>query len=88
MVTAPLLAQGVDLPNPCSVRILSAGSDHLALSIKKDGGMCRDEYDAPFGDLRQPLPTLMVSRKKQLSLRAGKDVAAAWCSRSWARSRT
>ena len=52
-----------------------AGSDHLVLSIKKDGGLYLDEYNVPFEDLRQHLMNLVVSQKKQLYLRADKDVA-------------
>ncbi len=77
MVTAPMLTQGVDvdLPKTRSVRTLPAGSDHLVLSIKKDGGIFLDEYNVPFEDLRQHLTNLVVGQKKQLYLRADKDVA-------------
>ncbi|MBU1228736.1 MAG: protein TolR [Proteobacteria bacterium] len=77
MVTAPMLTQGVDvdLPRTRSVRTLPAGSDHLVLTVKKDGGLYLDEYNVPFEDLRQHLTNLVVSQKKQLYLRADKDVA-------------
>ena len=77
MVTAPMLTQGVDvdLPKTRSVRTLPAGSDHLVLSVKKDGGLYLDEYNVPFEDLRQHLMNLVVAQKKQLYLRADKDVA-------------
>jgi len=76
MVTAPMLTQGVDvdLPKTRSVRTLPAGSDHLVLSVKKDGGLFLDEYNVPFEDLRQHLMNLVVSQRKQLYLRADKDV--------------
>jgi biopolymer transport protein TolR len=76
MVTAPMLTQGVDvnLPRTRSVRTLPAGSDHLVLSIRKDGGISLDEYNVPFEDLRQHLINLVVAQKKQLFLRADKDV--------------
>jgi biopolymer transport protein TolR len=76
MVTAPMLTQGVDvdLPKTRSVRTLPAGSDHLVLSVKKDGGLFLDEYNVPFEDLRQHLMNLVVAQKKQLYLRADKDV--------------
>jgi biopolymer transport protein TolR len=76
MVTAPMLTQGVDvdLPKTRSVRTLPAGSDHLVLSINKDGGLFLDEYNVPFDDLRQHLMNLVVSQHKQLYLRADKDV--------------
>ena len=77
MVTAPMLTQGVDvdLPKTRSVRTLPAGSDHLVLSVKKDGGIYLDEYNVPFEDLRTHLQNLVVSQHKQLYLRADKDVA-------------
>ncbi|MDO9082235.1 MAG: protein TolR [Humidesulfovibrio sp.] len=77
MVTAPMLTQGVDvdLPKTRSVRTLPAGSDHLVLSVKKDGSIFLDEYNVSFEDLRQHLTNLVVSQKKQLYLRADKDVA-------------
>jgi len=76
MVTAPMLTQGVDvdLPKTRSVRTLPAGSDHLVLSVKKDGSLFLDEYNVPFDDLRQHLMNLVVSQNKQLYLRADKDV--------------
>jgi biopolymer transport protein TolR len=76
MVTAPMLTQGVDvdLPKTRSVRTLPAGSDHLVLSVKKDGTLFLDEYSVPFDDLRQHLMNLVVSQNKQLYLRADKDV--------------
>ncbi len=77
MVTAPMLTQGVDvdLPKTKSVHTLPAGSDHLVLSIRKDGGIFLDEYGVPFEDLRQHLQNLVVAQNKQLYLRADKDVA-------------
>jgi biopolymer transport protein TolR len=77
MVTAPMLTQGVDvdLPKTRSVRTLPAGSDHLVLSIKRDGAIYLDEYNVPFEDLRNHLKNLVVSQNKQLYLRADKDVA-------------
>ena len=76
MVTAPMLTQGVDvdLPKTRNVRTLPAGSDHLVLSISKDGGIFLDEYWVPFEDLRNHLQNLVVAQNKQLYLRADKRV--------------
>jgi biopolymer transport protein TolR len=76
MVTAPMLTQGVDvdLPKTRNVRTLPAGSDHLVLSISKDGGIFLDEYGVPFEDLRNHLQNLVVAQNKQLYLRADKRV--------------
>jgi len=77
MVTAPMLTQGVDvdLPKTRSVRTLPTGSDHLVLTINKDGGIFLDEYKVPFEDLQQHLTNLVVNQNKQLYLRADKEVA-------------
>jgi len=76
MVTAPMMTQGVDvdLPKTRSVRTLPAGSDHLVLTVKKDGGLYLDEYNVPFEDLAQHLQNLVVNQKKQLFLRADQEV--------------
>ena len=76
MVTAPMLTQGmdVDLPKTKSVRTLPAGSDHLVLTVNKDGGLFLDEYNVPFEDLQNHLLNLVVAQKKQLYLRADKEV--------------
>lgn len=76
MVTAPMLTQGVDvdLPKTRSVRTLPAGSDHLVLTVKKDGGLYLDEYNVPFEDLQQHLINLVVNQRKQLYLRADQEV--------------
>jgi TolR protein len=77
MVTAPMLTQGVDvdLPKTRSVRTLPAGTDHLVLTIKKDGSIFLDEYPVAFEDLTNHLQNLVVSQNKQLYLRADKEVA-------------
>ena len=77
MVTAPMLTQGVDvdLPKTRSVRTLPAGTDHLVLTVKKDGSIYLDEYAVGFEDLRDHLQNLVVAQNKQLYLRADKEVA-------------
>ncbi len=76
MVTAPMLTQGVDvdLPKTRSVRTLPAGSDHLVLSVQKDGALFLDEYAVAFEDLQSHLQNLVVAQNKQLYLRADKEV--------------
>lgn len=46
MVTAPLMTQGVevDLPTTRTVKNLPQDSEHLILSIKKNGTIFLDEY--------------------------------------------
>lgn len=77
MVTAPLMTQGVevDLPTTKTVRSLPQDADHLVLSIKKDGSIFLDEYKVEGGELEDHLKRLVASQKKQLFLRADKEVA-------------
>lgn len=77
MVTAPLMTQGVevDLPTTKTVKNLPQDSDHLVLSIKKDGSIFLDEYKVGPDELEDHLKRLVASQKKQLFLRADKEVA-------------
>jgi len=77
MVTAPLMTQGVevDLPATKTVKNLPQDSDHLVLSIKKDGSLFLDEYKVGPDELEDHLKRLVASQKKQLFLRADKEVA-------------
>lgn len=77
MVTAPLMTQGVevDLPTTRTVKNLPQDSEHLVLSIKKDGTMFLDEYKIALNELQGHLSRLVANQKKQLFLRADKEVA-------------
>ncbi|WP_243546108.1 protein TolR [Pseudodesulfovibrio tunisiensis] len=76
MVTAPLMTQGVevDLPTTRTVRNLPQDSDHLVLTVKRDGRMFLDEYQVGFEELQDHLKRLVANQKKQLFLRADKEV--------------
>lgn len=77
MVTAPLMTQGVevDLPTTRTVKNLPQDSEHLVLSVKKDGSMFIDEYKVELEELQGHLSRLVAKQKKQLFLRADKEVA-------------
>jgi len=77
MVTAPLMTQGVevDLPTTRTVKNLPRDSEHLILSVKKDGTIFLDEYQVGPDELREHLKRLVSKQKKQLFLRADKEVA-------------
>ena len=77
MVTAPLMTQGVevDLPVTKTVRNLPQDSEHLVLTIKKDGTLFLDEYKVEADKLTDHLKQLVSKQKKQLFLRADKEVA-------------
>lgn len=76
MVTAPLMTQGVevDLPATRTVRNLPQDSDHLVLTVRKDGALFLDEYQVQDGELEDHLKRLVAGQKKQLFLRADKEV--------------
>lgn len=76
MVTAPLMTQGVevDLPVTKTVKNLPQDKDHLVLTVKKGGEMFLDEYKVDETNLGEHLKRLVASQKKQLFLRADKDV--------------
>ncbi|KAB1443703.1 protein TolR [Pseudodesulfovibrio senegalensis] len=76
MVTAPLMTQGVevDLPTTRTVKNLPQDKDHLVLTVKKGGEMFLDEYSVKFEDLGDHLKRLVANQKKQLFLRADKEV--------------
>ncbi len=77
MVTAPLLTQGVEvnLPQTKAVKALPKDSDHLVLSVKKDGKLFIDEYEVDRDQLQGQLKRLVADQKKDLFLRADKEVA-------------
>ena len=77
MVTAPLMTQGVevDLPTTKTVKNLPQDSEHLVLSVKKDGKLFLDEYQVGMDELEDHLKRLVSKQKKQLFLRADKEVA-------------
>lgn len=77
MVTAPMLTQGVDvnLPTTKTVETLPEDSDHLVVSIKKDGSIFLDTYAVPTTDaLEKHLAGLVKKKNKLLYLKADKDV--------------
>ena len=77
MVTAPLMTQGVevDLPTTRTVKNLPQDSEHLILSVKKDGTLFLDEYQVGLDELQNHLKRLVAKQKKQLFLRADKEVS-------------
>lgn len=77
MVTAPLMTQGVevDLPTTKTVKNLPQDSEHLVLPVKKDGKLFLDEYQVGLDELQDHLKRLVSKQKKQLFLRADKEVA-------------
>ncbi len=76
MVTAPMLEQGleVDLPTTRTVESLPSDSDHMVLTVRKDGALYLDEYAVPFEELGGHVQRLVTDKRKSLFLRADKEV--------------
>jgi len=76
MVTAPMLEQGVEvnLPQTKTVQTLPEDSDHVVLSIKKDGTIYLDEYEVEPGKLRDHLKKIAGRKGELLYLRADSQV--------------
>ncbi|WP_462325026.1 protein TolR [Desulfoplanes sp.] len=76
MVTAPMLTQGVDvdLPTTNTVETLPEDSDHLVLSVKKDGSIFLDTYAVELKEMEKHLKRLVKDKNKLLYLKADKNV--------------
>lgn len=76
MVTAPLMTEGlqVDLPQTQTVEVLPTDSDHMVLTIRKDGAMYLDEYAVDQSNLISQLLVNVKEKNKQLFLQADKEV--------------
>lgn len=76
MVTAPMMSEGleVDLPQTRTVEVLPTDSDHLVLTIRKDGVIYLDEYKVAQEELEDYLRRLVKEKNKSLFLHADKAV--------------
>lgn len=76
MVTAPMMTQGldVDLPQTRQVDALPTDADHMILMVDKEGRMKLDEYTINFDSMQVQIMENVVKKKKQLFLKADKDV--------------
>ena len=76
MVTAPMMTQGVDveLPETQSVESLPTDNENMILSLQADGTIYLDEYKVPIDELEAKVALLVKEQKKQLFLKADKNV--------------
>lgn len=76
MITAPMMTEGLDvaLPQTQAVETLPTDSDHVVMTIKKDGSIFLNEYATTIDTLAQQLVTTVKDPKRQLFLQADKDV--------------
>ena len=77
MVTAPMLTQGVevDLPRTKTVRTLPQDSDHLVVTLKRDGTIYLDEYKVKLDEVEKHLKKIAQDKNKLVYLQADQDVA-------------
>lgn len=76
MVTAPMMDQGldVDLPQTKQVDTLPTDSDHLVLTVNRDGTLFLDTYEVRPDELETRLSLLVRDKGRALFLRADQNV--------------
>ena len=77
MVATPMMSQGleVDLPQTKQVEVLPTESDHLILTVQRDGRLYLDEYAVNgMEELEGYLQKLVKEKNKTLFLKADKEV--------------
>ena len=77
MVATPMMSQGldVDLPQTKQVEVLPTESDHLILTVQRDGRIYLDEYAInDMEELEGYLQRLVKEKNKSLFLKADKEV--------------
>ena len=77
MVATPMMSQGldVDLPQAKQAESLPSESDHMVLTVRKDGNLFLEEYAVnTLDDLEGYLLHLVKEKNKTLFLQADRDV--------------
>lgn len=77
MITAPLMAEGVDvdLPQTKSATALPTDKDHIIVTIRKNGTVYVDTYAVEkLEDLEAQIRAVATNQKRQVFLQADKDV--------------
>lgn len=77
MVATPMMTQGleVDLPQTKQAESLPGESDHLVLTVKRDGKIYLDEYAVDnLADLEGYLLRLVKEKNKTLFMQADREV--------------
>ncbi|MBQ1539494.1 MAG: ExbD/TolR family protein [Desulfovibrio sp.] len=77
MVATPMMSSGldVDLPQTKQVESLPTESDHMVLTVRRDGALFLDEYRVDSLDqLEGYLKSLVKEKNKTLFLQADKEV--------------
>lgn len=76
MITAPMLDQGVeiDLPQTKEVDVLPTETEHLVLSIQKDGKIFLDNYEVGLDNLEERINVLVTEKQRALFIKADTTV--------------
>ncbi len=77
MVATPMMTQGleVDLPQTRQVEVLPTESDHLVLTVRRDGRIYLDEYAIEdMGELGGYLQRLVKEKNRALFMQADREV--------------
>lgn len=77
MVATPMMTQGleVDLPQTRQVETLPAETDHMIMTIRRDGRIYLDEYAVEdMNELEGYLQKLVKDKNRSLFLQADKEV--------------
>ena len=72
MVTAPMMEQGIEvnLPQTKQVDVLPSDSDHLVLTVRKDGKLFLDSYEVELEELEERIQLLITDKSRALFLQA------------------
>lgn len=76
MITAPMLDQGVeiDLPQTKEVDVLPTETEHLVLTIQKDGKIYLDNYEVELNNLEERINVLVTEKQRALFIKADTSV--------------
>ncbi|MDR1855668.1 MAG: ExbD/TolR family protein [Desulfovibrio sp.] len=77
MVATPMMSQGldVDLPQTKNVEVLPTESEHMVLTVRRDGKVFLDEYGVDDMEMLEGyLRSLVKEKNKSLFLQADKEV--------------
>lgn len=76
MVTAPMMTEGLDvaLPATQAVEALPTDTNHVVLTVRKDGVIFINDIQTNTDTLAQQLVTTVKDQNKELFLQADKDV--------------
>lgn len=77
MVSAPMMDQGleVDLPQTTQVENLPYDTEHLVLTINKEGILYLDAYEVGIDDLQEQIQRLVTEKGRTLFLQADTSIS-------------